>query len=400
MNAKAKRESPASIATAEVSMTKYPVSHALTVINGDSRYALVGGDTSQVLDVLPDGSIDCVITSPPYWNLREYSVSTQTDSTAIGLEGTFPEYLDKLKAVFAKVHRVLKDSGSLWLNLGDKYENKRLLGMPWRVAIALQDDGWILRNEVIWNQCKGSVSGKDRLRMNRESIFHFVKQPKYYYDWRSILIPPEKQPSYKDGQVMSATGVSGKKYRQQIETSLDLNPNERREALRTLDEALDELRSGQIVDFRMTIKGQQRVLHGDSSRLSGRAKELEQRGFYILKSLAAGYLPGDIWTIVPEDEWRTDSHCAVFPIDLLEIPIKATCPKDGVVLDPFVGTGSAVVAGLQFGRRAIGIDISEEYLDTAYQRIAKTLVRFSDDAAPNVRYKAVKGNVLFGGATS
>ena len=381
-------------------MTKYSIDHAVTVINGDALFALVEGDANCILDTFPDGSIDCVITSPPYWNLREYAVSTEADSTSIGSEPTFAEYLNKLKFIFGKVHRVLKDKGSLWLNLGDKYHNKRLLGMPWRVAIALQDEGWILRNEIIWNQCKGSISGKDRLRMNRESIFHFVKQPKYYYNWRSILIPPDKQPSYRNGQLLSATGVSGRKYRQQIENSTVLNEVERHEALLALDQTIEQIRNGEIVDFRMTIRGQQRVLHGDSSRFSGRAKELEQRGFYVLKSLAAGYLPSDIWTIVPEDEWRTDSHCAVFPIDLLEIPIKATCPRDGIVLDPFVGTGSAVVAGLQFGCRAIGIDISEEYLDIAHRRIMGMQAKFSNDASPYIRLKAVKGNVIFGGAAS
>lgn len=353
------------------------LSDALKVIVRQQQFALVRGDANQVLDHLPDNCIDCVITSPPYWNLREYSVSTKNDMAAIGLEDSFEDYLGKIRSIFAKIQRILKPSGSLWLNIGDKYHNKRLLGMPWRVAIALQDQGWILRNEVIWNQSKGSISCKDRLRMNRESIFHFVKEPTYYYNWRSILIEPVKKPSWKNGEVISATGVSGRKYRQQIQQSDSLSENEKAEALHALEDTLEAMKNGELVDCRMTIRGQQRILHGNSTKLSGRAKELEEKGFYILKSRAAGYPPADIWTIVPEDEWRTDTHCAVFPIELLEIPIKATCPQDGILLDPFVGTGSTVVAGLQFGCRAIGIDVSVEYLDLARQRVYKTQGRLS-----------------------
>lgn len=342
------------------------------VIKNEARFALIEGDANRILSLLPDNSIDCVITSPPYWNLREYPITTINDDAAIGLEDSFGEYLAKVSRIFSKVQRVLKPTGSLWLNVGDKYHNKQLLGMPWRIAFRLQDQGWILRNEIIWNQSKGSISCKDRLRMNRESIFHFVKHPKYYYDWESILVKPARRATCKDGKVISATGVSGIKYRQQIERSNALTDKEKSKALKALEETLDGIRKGQLNDFRMTIRGQQRVLHGNSTKLSGRAKELEEKGFYIIKSMSAGCMPADIWNIVPEDEWRTDTHYAVFPIELLEMPIKATCPKDGILLDPFVGTGSTVVAGLKFGCRAVGIDVSAEYLALARQRILKT----------------------------
>ena len=340
---------------------------ALAVIFNESQSAFVKGDAGAVMDLFPDNSIDTVITSPPYWGLREYSESDS--QAAIGLEDSFEEYLLKIANVFSKVKDVLTPGGSLWLNVGDKYHNKQLMGMPWRIAIRLQEQGWILRNEVIWNQSKGSTSGKDRLRMNRESIFHFVKQAKYFYGWQDILVEPTKKPSIKDGKVISATGVSGKKYRQQILESKCLNRTERENAIRALDDTLEAIKNGELVDFRMTIRGQQRVLHGNSAKLSGRAKELAEKGFYIIKSKSEGYMPNDIWNIVPEDEWRTDSHCAVFPVELLDLPIKATCPAGGVILDPFVGTGSTVIAGLMYGRRAIGIDISSEYLDVAETRL-------------------------------
>lgn len=272
----------------------YLATNAIKVIDGQLRFALVDGDANQSLGLFPDNSIDCVITSPPYWNLREYAVSTENDKSAIGLESTFEEYLSKIKGIFAKIHRLLKPSGSLWLNIGDKYHNKRLLGLPWRIAIGLQDQGWILRNEVIWNQSKGSISCKDRLRMNRESVFHFVKQTKYYYNWQDILVKPTKQPTSKNGKIISATGVSGRKYRQQIQESIALTTQEKVEALQALEDTLEDIKNGVLVDFRMTIRGQQRILHGNSTKLSGRAKDLEGKGFYILKSKASGYLPSDI----------------------------------------------------------------------------------------------------------
>jgi DNA modification methylase len=158
---------------------------------------------------------------------------------------------------------------------------------------------------------------------------------------------------------------------------------------------LEAIKNGELVDFRMTIRGQQRVLHGNSAKLSGRAKELAEKGFYIIKSKSEGYMPNDIWNIVPEDEWRTDSHCAVFPVELLDLPIKATCPAGGVILDPFVGTGSTVIAGLMYGRRAIGIDISSEYLDVAETRLRDIQTKLGQvQPASDVVEEPFQGDIL------
>ena len=104
--------------------------------------------------------------------------------------------------------------------------------------------------------------------------------------------------------------------------------------------------------------------------ISGRARELADRGFYIVKMRAAGHTPSTIWNIPPEDSWRRDAHCAVFPTDLVATPILATCPAGGVVLDPFAGTGSTIVAAVNLGRRGVGIDISSSYVKTANKRLA------------------------------
>jgi DNA methylase len=122
-------------------------------------------------------------------------------------------------------------------------------------------------------------------------------------------------------------------------------------------------------DFRMIIRGQQRMTHSDVVEVSGRAGEIEKRGFCILPYHAKGSKPGDVWQIIPEDRWRLDRHCAVFPAELCRTPILATCPADGMLLDPFVGTGTAVKVATDHGRRAIGVDTSREYLEVAQSRI-------------------------------
>ncbi len=331
------------------------------------------GDCLSVLKEMDRESIDCVVTSPPYWGMRAYD--NEESEFEIGNESTFAQYVDALMAVFVEVKRVLKKDGSLWLNLGDKYVDKRLIGMPWRVAIALMDRGWIMRNDVIWHQLKGTQSCKDRLRDSYEHIFHFVKSKKYYYDADAIRIQPSRMPIIAEGKTTSSTGVSGKKYRRLIRESSELTAQEKINAEKALDEVLAEIRAGLVNDFRMTIRGAQRTWHGNNTKISGRAKELVNRGYYIMRMSAKGHLPSDVWNIVTEDTWRTDTHCAVYPEELLRIPILATCKKNGIVLDPFSGTGTTVSAAIKLGRRGVGIELSPEYHRSAQQRIAQTANR-------------------------
>lgn len=341
----------------------------LDVLNKNNKYCFINGDCLDTLKQIPDKSIDCIITSPPYWQQREYDMPEDLDFIKIGLEDNYNDYVDNLRVVFDEAKRILKDSGSLWLNLGDKYVDKKLMGMPWRVAISLIDNGWILRNDIIWDQMKGTQSAKDRLRNIHEYIFHFVKSKKYYYNDEAIRIKPEKNAEEKDGKMVSATGVSGKKYFKQINESTVLTDEEKKNALDALNETIEEMKKGEVVDFRMTIRGNQRTFHSNSTKISGRAKELQNRGYYILKMRAKGFLPSDIWRIVPEDKWRKDTHYAAFPEELLVIPIKATCPENGVVLDMFSGTGSTVAAAVRFGNRGIGIDVSNNYNNLALKRM-------------------------------
>jgi len=356
---------PALIVTSEAQVLNTFLQPAAT-----QPYLLLEGDALHRLSQLPSEAVDTVITSPPYWGQREYGV-THSRGTEIGGEATLDYYIQVLARVFQEIKRVLKPTGSLWLNIGDSYADKKLLSIPWRLAIHLQDaQGWVLRNDVVWNKMKGAPdNSKDKLRNAHEFVFHFVQQKKYYYDVDAIR-NTAKSSTVRDGVVLTATGVSGINYRRQIARSPDLSDAEKANALATLEATLQKVARGELSDFRMIIRGRQRATHSESPNVSGRAAELLKKGFCILPYDPAGSKPGDVWDIVPEDTWRTDSHCAPFPLQLCILPIKATCPPGGIVLDPFVGTGTVPLAAQRLQRRAIGIDLYPEYLELARQRLA------------------------------
>lgn len=326
---------------------------------------LLEGDAADVLRLLPPDSIDFAMTSPPYWGKREYG------NGGLGREGHWREFVTGLCAVCREIKRVLKPSGSFWLNLGDSYADKGLAGIPWRVALELIDDqGWVLRNQVVWNKIKGGMDNtRDRLANVHEPLFHFVRQPRgYYYDAAAIRSRP-RAAKVIDGRVVSATGVSGVRYRRQIELTTALDTGEKQAACAALDEMLARVAAGELADFRMVIRGCQRATHSDRASVSGRARELAEAGFYFLKYHPDGAKPGDVWDILPEDTQGREVHFAPYPESLCRIPLLATCPPGGIALDPFCGTGSTLAAARDLGRKAVGIDIAPEYLALARRRL-------------------------------
>ena len=322
------------------------------------------GGAKDVLARCPPAMIDCCMTSPPYWRKRSYAAG------GIGAEEDWRDYITSLVEVLDGVKRVLRPTGSLWLNVGDAYVNKALVGLPWRIAMQLIDEGgWILRNEVIWHKVKGGPdNAADRLRNVHEHLFHLVlRRSGYHYDDAAIRSRP-RQAKVVGGAVVSATGVRGIRYRRQIELSTDLTDDEKRSAFAELDATLGEIAAGRLDDFRMVIRGRQRSTHSDSRKVSGRARELQARGYYFLRYDPRGARPGDVWQILPEDTHGRVAHYAPYPSDLCRVPLLATCPPGGVALDPFCGTGTTNLVALELGRRSIGIDLAEEYLDIAHQR--------------------------------
>ena len=322
------------------------------------------GDAVEVLRLLPSGSIDCCITSPPYWGQRSY------ENGGIGLESSPQEFINNLLEIIIEIKRVLKPTGSFWLNLGDTYQNKSLVGIPWRIALKMTDEqGWTLRNSIIWNKHKGGMdSVGDRLRNVHENIFHFVKNAKgYYYDAKAIR-SKARQTIVKNGSVISATGVSGVSYKRKIELSTALTEGERINAIKALETVLKRISIGEITDFRMIIRDQHRATHSDKEQVSGRAKEIKEKGYYFLFYNPDGTLPCDVWDIIPEDTQNREKHYAPYPEDLCRIPILSTCPENGIVLDPFCGTGTTNKLAYDLNRKSIGIDISNEYLRIAEKR--------------------------------
>lgn len=332
--------------------------------NRDPRPLFLCGDALETLRLFPTAAADSCLTSPPYFGHRRYA------GGGIGAEGGWQDYVAAVGSVIAELRRVLKPGGSLWLNLGDTYRGKRQLGVPWRVAFHLVDEqGWTLRNSVVWHKVKGGPdNSRDRLRNVHELLFHFVRQPTgYFYDADAVRHAP-REARVVDGAVVSATGVRGVRYRRQLELTTALDAAEKEAASAALDHMLAEIGAGRLTDFRMVIRGQQRATHSDETTVSGRARELRERGFYFLRYHPGGAKPGDVWDIMPEDTQGRGAHFAPFPADLCRIPIIATCPPHGLILDPFCGTGTAMLVAQELGRRAIGIDLAKEYVTLAEER--------------------------------
>ncbi|ABN63092.1 DNA-methyltransferase [Shewanella baltica] len=271
------------------------------------------GDSLASLKALPKNSIDCIVTSPPYYGQRDYGMDGQ-----IGNESKLEEYIENLVNIFNECKRVLKDSGSLWLNLGDKYNKGNLMGMPWRVALALQDEGWILRNDIIWHKPNAMPhSAKNRLTTDHEYIFFFTKKAKdYYYDQDAIR--EEHKTFSEDSKMKGGRNHFGK--------------------------------NGGTPE-----KGKN---SGNSNLHDGRWDQAFHPN---------GRNKRTVWN-VPLSKFR-GAHFAVFPERLIEPCILAGCPKNGIVLDPFFGAGTTGFVAAQQGRKYVGLELNPEYAEIAENRL-------------------------------
>ena len=299
------------------------------------------GDVRDVLAGLDDKSVNCCVTSPPYWGLRDYGVDGQ-----LGLEATPEEYVANMVAVFREVRRVLRDDGTLWLNLGDSYANLRggkkpglyedkrndaatwqarvsilppglkpkdLVGIPWRVAFALQADGWYLRSDIIWskpNPMPESVT--DRPTKAHEYVFLMSKAARYYYDSEAIKEP------------VASSSIA-----------------------RLAQPSLPE--------------------QAGSSRVPGKTNG-------NMKAVGNGKTRNrrSVWTVNTQP--YKGAHFATFPEKLIEPCVLAGCPAGGTVLDPFAGSGTTGAVAKRLGRGFIGIELNPDYIGLCEERIAKVAV--------------------------
>lgn len=318
---------------------------------------IVCGDSAELLKLIPDNSIDLVITSPPYFQQREY------DGGGIGNERKPDEYISALIKIFQECVRVIKPTGSIVFNVGDKYEDSSLLLMPYRFAIAATEQcGVTLVNHVTWVKSNPTPRQfKRRLVSSTEPFFHFVKSQDYKYFLDEFLKPAEEPKTNGNG-----TGENvGKKYFLLIEEST-LTPKQKEMARNALEEVIEEVRNGEIQGFRMKIRG----IHSEpfGGQKGGRKIQLDKNGFTIIR-IYGNPLKKDVIT-TPVESLKNCPHPAIYPVKIVEEFIKLLTEKRDVVLDPFVGSGSTAVAAFQNERVYIGFDISEEYCNYARKRLS------------------------------
>ena len=262
---------------------------------------ILQGDCMKTLKLLADQSVNTCVTSPPYWGLRDYN----GEKEQLGLEATPQEFVDNLVAVFSEVKRVLRDDGTVWLNLGDSYKKSNLVGIPWRVALALQENGWYLRQDIIWSKPNPMPESiKNRCTKAHEYIFLFSKNAKYYYDNEAI-----KEDAKFPGGPISAHAI----------------------------------RKG-VGDPKMQTRG---GLH----KIGANAKRNKR----------------SVWTITTKP--FKEAHFATFPKDLIEPCVLAGCPEGGTVLDPFGGSGTTAQVANDSQRDSIMCELSAEYIEIAKKRL-------------------------------
>lgn len=322
--------------------------HAPPLVCPRAGLRWITGDSLEVLKGLPDEAVDCAVTSPPYWRLRRYGVAGE-----IGNEATVDEYVGKLVALFREVRRVLKRRGTLWLNLGDTWaggglggggsfacdglrmvpeagsskhvaartgsrlvggglKRKDLVGVPWRVALALQEDGWYLRQDIIWRKLNPMPeSVRDRCTHSHEYIFLLSRSPKYWFDAKA-LHEPTSGTAHPRG-----CGVNPKSFGAGSRVNVDRDT---------------------------------------AHQTPGRAKSKQNRSFSAaVRGLVGTRNARSVWGMALEPYYG--QHFATFPRELPRRCILAGCPAGGIVLDPFAGSGTTGEVALQLGRRALMVDL-------------------------------------------
>lgn len=317
---------------------------------------IICGDSVELIKTIPSNSVDLVITSPPYFQQREY------DGGGIGNEKTPDEYVAALMRIFSESVRIIKSTGSIIFNIGDKYENKSLRLMPYRFAIAATEKyDVVLVNDITWVKSNPTPRQfRRRLVSSTESFFHFVKTQEYKYFPDDFLKSLETQSNGKN-----AGKNIGKSYFSLIKSSA-LSPEQKEMATNALEEAIHDVHKGEIQSFRMKIRG----IHAEpfGGQNGGRKIQLDKNGFTIIRIHGRPLKKDAI--ITPVESLKNCPHPAIYPVRIVDEFIKLLTQKGDIVFDPFVGSGSTAVAAYQNERRYIGFDISKEYCLYAQERLS------------------------------
>lgn len=315
------------------------------------------GDCREILPTLPECSVNTCVTSPPYWGLRDYGHENQ-----VGQEKHPQEFVEEMVAIFREVRRVLRDDGTLWLNLGDSYATgggavgrcpgggeqgerflragmintqpnrmklegfkaKDLVGIPWRVALALQADGWYLRQDIIWHKPNPMPeSVRDRCTKSHEYIFLLSKSERYYFDSEGI----------KEPAVCGANGSefhTGKTGEHQLGRSQKVRPSK------------------------------------PKGSFNGKTEAMESTGQNAFRAVTETRNKRSVWTVALKP--YKGAHFATYPQELIEPCIRAGCPEGGLVLDPFIGSGTTAAVAQKCGCKFVGCELNATYLDLAAKR--------------------------------
>lgn len=323
------------------------------------------GDSANILKQFPAKSVNLVITSPPYFQQREYG------GGEIGGEHNVNRYVEAIMEVFHECVRVTKEDGSIVFNLGDKYNEASLLLVPFRFALkATETEKIMLVNNITWVKSNPTPRQfQRRLVSSTEPFFHFVRSNKYYYNidaFQSIPEPTEESKQLALSSKKSIGGRVGESYRELIAIS-KLSADEKKFAYRELDEVIREVKDGDIAGFRMKIRGIHSPAFGGQA--GGRAIQIEKKGYTIIR-MYGKKLKKDV-IISSVEALKGYRHPAVYPQAIIEELIKLlTKPKD-VVLDPFIGSGTTAIAAKKLNRHFIGIDINPAYVSITEERLKK-----------------------------
>ncbi|MCL1946636.1 MAG: site-specific DNA-methyltransferase [Chitinivibrionia bacterium] len=323
------------------------------------------GDCLEILKSFPTDSVDLIITSPPYFQQREYG------SGGIGNEKTVEDYIKNLLDIFTQCVRVVKKTGSLVFNLGDKYVNGNLLLIPYRFAIEVQKLGIVkLINEITWVKVNPTPKQDvKKLISSTEPFFVFAKSNDYCFNKDDFL---EYRDKYFGKQTKKASKNIGKKYYELIENSV-LSQEQKKQAQRELAEVISEVNTGKIESFRMKIKDIHALPYGGNA--GGRLTQINNKGFTIIKiygkSLRRDVIESTVETI------EGNKHPAVYPEFIIQELVKLLTKENAVVLDPFIGSGTTAVVAQRLKRNYIGIEIHSEYVEDAKKRIEENKNNYS-----------------------
>lgn len=320
---------------------------------------IICGDVLASLKKIPDESINLIITSPPYFQQRDYQMSGEE----IGNEKALQEYMTILYDVFIECYRVTRKDGNIVFNLGDKYIDKSLQLIPYRFAGNILDYCSVkLINNITWVKSNPTPRQYNRRLVNAtEPFFHFAKTEDYYYDRESFC--------YEKQVIKKVTDKKGKNYEMQIRDS-NLTTQEKLKAMIAVAQARLDISEGKISDFRMKIRGIHKLAFGGQQ--GGRNNEIKNNGFTIIRMTGQKMKSDAI--INPVDNNKGIKHPAIFPIKVIKELVLLLSPEDGIVLDPFCGSGTTCLAAKELGRQYLGIDLSEKYCNISRSRLSSYLI--------------------------